>query len=630
MNKEQICNEWRKNPLVNPETKRPIKQDGPKYKELKRLCTPAAAAAAAQGKVVAVAAAAADSDICKEWLANKGVNPRTKARIKIGGPKYKELEKECSGVRLAKEDKEDVVVQPKTLKELRERAKQLNILGYSKMTKENLIKRIAEKEKPKKGALRVQALSFSPIKGPEPTIGLVPPPKIVIPPPPKIVIPPAPPAVQVVKINNIDLTNYLFNLVMSKQITLDPCLLAHKFAIAGVVEPVLIPKGGKSDSIISQLNITLNDGKVLRAFLKIWFSKTRFNEITSMDYEKDVYIYITENIIKRVQSPNFIPILAAAECIPRTVKIGGIDAWTELGKVSGGMTLIPPLYVNNPNSRIGAFITASSPNIRGSLHEFLVKTKLPVEERSSIIFQMIHAVYCLTLHKISHSDLHFHNVLVEELKDPICFRYIVGRNEVTFRTKCIVKIFDFDNAHVDALGLNPDSKNLALTLDPRKFREERDLYQVLCGFLAYPDLQELIYEILPNRELTYSKMTHQQDKIVRIKISSRSGAKIINEPQRSIQDIYLMATEKLKSFLTATEFADLRRVYPKIDMMSEIFFKLMSNQIVIIPGWLCAMKDILNKDNYYPIDRYFTDVALFNRLTRHLDKGGVPDGTFRI
>ena len=38
MNNINICDKWLKNPLINPETNRKIKENGPKYKQLKKLC----------------------------------------------------------------------------------------------------------------------------------------------------------------------------------------------------------------------------------------------------------------------------------------------------------------------------------------------------------------------------------------------------------------------------------------------------------------------------------------------------------------------------------------------------------------------------------------------------------------
>ncbi len=97
MNAVKICDEWRKNPLVNPETKRAIKADGPKYKELQKLCkdktsTPKGKEQSPpKGKEQSPPKGSPNSgisDICKKWFENKGVNPRTGAGIKVGGPTY--------------------------------------------------------------------------------------------------------------------------------------------------------------------------------------------------------------------------------------------------------------------------------------------------------------------------------------------------------------------------------------------------------------------------------------------------------------------------------------------------------------------------------------------------------------
>ena len=71
-----ICQEWFRNPLVNPVTGRKIKKDGPVYKKLERKCKP-------------------KGDTCQEWLRNPLVNPVSGRKIKKDGPVYKKLERKC-------------------------------------------------------------------------------------------------------------------------------------------------------------------------------------------------------------------------------------------------------------------------------------------------------------------------------------------------------------------------------------------------------------------------------------------------------------------------------------------------------------------------------------------------------
>ena len=79
MNADKLCNEWRKNPLVNPETKRAIKADGPKYNELKKLCKETAPKGSSpKGKSGGSPKGCPKtglSDFCKKWFENKGINP---------------------------------------------------------------------------------------------------------------------------------------------------------------------------------------------------------------------------------------------------------------------------------------------------------------------------------------------------------------------------------------------------------------------------------------------------------------------------------------------------------------------------------------------------------------------------
>ena len=78
---QQNCEEWLQQPSINPKTKRRIKIGGPVYKQLEKECEEDSS----------------PLNPCEEWLQRPSINPKTKRSIKIGGPVYKRLEKECSG-----------------------------------------------------------------------------------------------------------------------------------------------------------------------------------------------------------------------------------------------------------------------------------------------------------------------------------------------------------------------------------------------------------------------------------------------------------------------------------------------------------------------------------------------------
>ena len=84
-----MCDEWLQNRLVNPETGRKIKQDGPTYKTWKSRCE----GQNNQGNRKRPAKGPAKG--CDEWLQNRLVNPDTGRKIKRDGPTYKTWKAQC-------------------------------------------------------------------------------------------------------------------------------------------------------------------------------------------------------------------------------------------------------------------------------------------------------------------------------------------------------------------------------------------------------------------------------------------------------------------------------------------------------------------------------------------------------
>jgi len=658
MNAVKICDEWRKNPLVNPETKRAIKADGPKYKELQKLCKDKTSPP--KGKEQSPPKGSPNlgiSDICKKWFENKGVNPRTGAGIKVGGPTYLKLEKECGkGATSAKkpEPAPPSSLASKTVNELRVIAKNEEIRGYSKMKKEDLINRITEKQRKKPTIIRrkkikITKISFSPVPQPKkdfspPLIAPIIPAPIPItmrtpsiPPVPNYVpqTPVVPKATTPVVSQPKDLTDYIFQLVSTKKISLDPCTLTDRLGamlkkVEGkLLSPKIISLSKTSFARSVSVDITLNDDTKLRAFLKIWFTNiamTRRVE-SPLDYEREVYIYITQNIIKTNQSPNFIPLLAASLC-PLTTKFNlseDLNVW------------IPKAFAQNPGSKFNVILTASSPNIE-SFYDFSKKPSLTIADKSSIIFQLFHALYCLSVHRINHLDLHPRNILIETLREPICFRFVVGSNQVTFLTRYVVKIFDFDMANVQKLGANPvyimgrDNFDI-LYNNPQVFKENRDLYQILCELLSKEHFRELVTALLPSKTLTHEKMSYEKVKEFKISLSKTTLDKISRETPANVKGdlkTYLLPVDRLKIILNPVEFQRLEAGVPKIELMQMLFFIVKNDTLRVGKGWFCQMLHVLKKDLYYPVKNYFTDKALFDRLTARLDKQGVPEKTFVI
>ena len=76
----KLCDQWNKNPLVNPLTNKPIKQDGPTYRKIEEIC-----------KIIPK---------CEEWRKDPTRNPITKRKVNVTAKNgiYQKLLKLCGPV----------------------------------------------------------------------------------------------------------------------------------------------------------------------------------------------------------------------------------------------------------------------------------------------------------------------------------------------------------------------------------------------------------------------------------------------------------------------------------------------------------------------------------------------------
>ena len=93
----RVCQQWFLDKSINPRTGRQIKIGGPIYRDLERECNDSGVPRVPQVPRVPenLDYAPRLSRVCQQWLLNKSINPRTGRQIKIGGPIYRDLEREC-------------------------------------------------------------------------------------------------------------------------------------------------------------------------------------------------------------------------------------------------------------------------------------------------------------------------------------------------------------------------------------------------------------------------------------------------------------------------------------------------------------------------------------------------------
>lgn len=85
----RLCESWLKDPLINPETGHPIDRNGPTFNKWMERCK------ALGIKHRPVATREMTWRKCEEWRRNPSINPDSGRKIEIGGPTYKQIKKQC-------------------------------------------------------------------------------------------------------------------------------------------------------------------------------------------------------------------------------------------------------------------------------------------------------------------------------------------------------------------------------------------------------------------------------------------------------------------------------------------------------------------------------------------------------
>jgi hypothetical protein len=154
MNSYDICNEWKKNKLINPITKYNIKYNGPTYNKLNKKCESKISSNDDNLSINEIYSKKfkkiITKNICYNWNKNKEVNPFTNRAIKKENAIYKEFLKLCN-VFLQKEAKEEAKEEAKKAKEEAKKAKE-----EAKKPKEEAKKAKEEAKKPKEEAKKAK------------------------------------------------------------------------------------------------------------------------------------------------------------------------------------------------------------------------------------------------------------------------------------------------------------------------------------------------------------------------------------------------------------------------------------------------------------------------------------------
>jgi hypothetical protein len=354
-------------------------------------------------------------------------------------------------------------------------------------------------------------------------------------------------------------------------------------------------------------------------------------------YEARLYEYVTKNIILKGLSNNFIPLIAFGTCALKKI-VGDIKASTlsssdkeQLDKKFG----IPGRLF--PNLLLNVMVTGSVKRTSlPSLGDLLDTSNIPLYEINSIIFQLLHALYVMEKLEIMQNDLHFGNVLVETLDQPKKITIKVEGKIVTFLTKYIPKIFDWDRGYCPALGPNPIMTNSSRYIQLNsynKYKKSADYYQTICELMGSDEnmhnIETVLKPILPSRNFKAwrSSVTKHVNTDVVFRLNDDQTQKII---------LYLKGNPNVQTFENYSYIDMPKNEFEKIIPVSETSRKLdrdqferykytdmvyigySKNELTIFGGWYCMPYYTVSEKILYPLKTLFTDNDLFSSLTKYL------------
>ena len=342
-------------------------------------------------------------------------------------------------------------------------------------------------------------------------------------------------------------------------------------------------------------------------------------------YEAKVYQFVTDNIILKNISPNFIPLLLNKKCPVKTIvaSLGTDPSYGKMELTQKLKTLLMPF----PNLSLSFVMTGSS-DMMVSLKEFARDFFKTTEEYLSVIFQYMHALYIMGKYKIQHNDNHFDNTLVQVLASPVILHFKILHNQVKFRTKYIVKFFDWDRAYVEGLGNNPFLDNMHFVRQINSFIPNRDFYQFLCYAFTYVPSTKLTTILKKKiREYPYIKENNFGTDIrVLSGVNDRLLEWISLHPENVMVDtdgeqyVTISKTDFIRlvnRIAVAYVSSTLDKYWTKI---KTLYFKIDGTSIILLKGYGCMPLYDLDSPN---IDGYFENIGMFEPLCEGLDV--VPD-----
>lgn len=359
----------------------------------------------------------------------------------------------------------------------------------------------------------------------------------------------------------------------------------------------------------------------------------------SLQYEARVYSYITENIIMRNVSPNFIPILSASSCnISTMLPAFKGHAFKGSDRIVEKLEFIKSIFGDTVS--LNFIITGSGVNMV-KFRDLILSSVLSKQEAGDVLFQAMYALYVMDKYNIFHGDMHGENLFVQIMDNPVNMRFNINGGKVEISTKYVFKVYDFDRGYVDLLGDNSKSTYFIESGQDNKMRRNADFAHLICQCVQNesgisPKVFSLALDkigLLKTAQLTYAAIPRNASEMGRcdnhsVLLSSKSSANVLSvissfeviKNTFSNDTFFRINPAHLSRLLTPTEYADLLSVFTPnyltiVDKLLLRYEKVRGKvKLFTCQQWFCSQSNDINID----IKEYFETpggIALVSSIT---------------
>jgi hypothetical protein len=249
---------------------------------------------------------------------------------------------------------------------------------------------------------------------------------------------------------------------------------------------------------------------------------------------------------------------------------------------------------------------------------------------NAIFFQFLYAFYIMNYFMIQHNDNHFGNVLIQTLPEYVNMDITVGGRNINFKTKHVIKFFDWDRSYTPSIGPNSILNAHVDNGTYNSFVPNRDFSTFLCFLKKYKIFEGIMSEMIPATAYISQNTRKHEEFIGNISESLHEwikenkhiihtdykGKTFILVPRDVIERTFSKSSKQL--LYSALGFAS-----TPPDSISGVFlqFEFVDNDIYLPKGFSCHP---LVSSSDVVIVKFFEDEETFKKLCKGLDKGISP------